>query len=91
MLMPKKRKFGPFTPGERYGRLQVVEDEQSDCSGDHQVSCVCDCGREQVVKAPSLVRGKVWRCRGCTSRARFCGMKRFIKSLAPVKKDDSKE
>src|SRR4051812_1219565 len=51
-------------PGERFGRLVVTERVANAASGNAQVSCRCDCGREKIVRVSHLTSGAVVSC-GC--------------------------
>ncbi len=55
------------SPGERYGRLVVLDEADMIHSGNQThraLRCLCDCGKETVVRAYSLRQGKTQSC-GC--------------------------
>src|SRR4051812_33081354 len=55
----------PVSPGDRFGRLVVVEETDDRLYGRARGwRCRCDCGGEIVTVAPSLVRGMTQSC-GC--------------------------
>ena len=63
--------------GNRYGILTAIE--RAGKAGKVQlVKCLCDCGRETVVRYPNLISGITTSC-GCIKRAKTS--KRFLKDL----------
>lgn len=53
-------------PGERYGKLTVIEDVG--CNGEdrgHKVLCKCDCGNEIIISSRALLQGNTKGCGKC--------------------------
>lgn len=50
--------------GKRFGRLVVIEQAEKDKWGHYEWSCLCDCGREKVIRDSSLRNGNTKSC-GC--------------------------
>lgn len=59
-------------PGERFGRLVLVERTENDKHNHPRWLCVCDCGRETVVDPANLTRadGKGTQSCGCLHKER---------------------
>lgn len=55
--------LAPIKPGEKYGRLTVVNRVKTSESGRH-VLCICDCGASLVVRFSYLLSGNTKSC-GC--------------------------
>lgn len=53
--------------GKRFGRLTVIQFAESDKDGQAKWQCVCDCGKETVVRGYHLRSGRVQSC-GCLLR-----------------------
>ncbi len=71
--MGKKRQRIHFTPGDRYGRLTVVQEAEAVIlSGKRyrRILCVCDCGNETAVRVSGLRSGNVKSC-GCIHATRL--------------------
>lgn len=55
-------------PGDRFGRLTVIEEVEQDRHGFRMFKCRCDCGTVKVVRAvSSTARGRAKSC-GCLVR-----------------------
>lgn len=61
----------PITPGQRFGRLTVIEETRKAYpgrpSGIRAARCRCDCGTIVTVRVPSLANGDTPSC-GCITR-----------------------
>lgn len=65
-------------PGDRYGRLTVVEFADWERSGKQtRWICRCDCGAEKAIAARSFVHGFTKSC-GCLRRQMAAGLARRI-------------
>ena len=51
-------------PGEKYGRLTVLEEAGRTKSGRLQFKCMCDCGNETISESSNIERGNSTSC-GC--------------------------
>jgi hypothetical protein len=54
-------------PGDRYGRLVVLAEHGRDAQRRRTYLCVCDCGRQTVVRGTTLRAGATRSC-GCLNR-----------------------
>jgi hypothetical protein len=59
--------------GQRFGRLTAVSCTDKKQNGNYMWICVCDCGKEVVVKADHLRRGETKSC-GCINIGRQKGI-----------------
>jgi hypothetical protein len=57
----------PLAPGQRFGRLIVIQEDAKRSGGHVCWLCQCDCGQTKVVAGKNLRRGIVHSC-GCLSR-----------------------
>ena len=66
-----ERKHYSVAPGDKYGRLEVIEmvESRRGCS---RWLCRCDCGREHEASGGALKQGKVKSC-GCLARKSSLG------------------
>jgi hypothetical protein len=57
-----------YAPGEKFGRLQVIARAEG-CGPHHETlwRCLCECGRETIIKSNKLRSGHVKSC-GCLKR-----------------------
>lgn len=53
--------------GRKFGRLTVIERVENDKKGNTRWLCSCSCGKETVVGAYHLTRGKIKSC-GCIKK-----------------------
>lgn len=53
--------------GRKFGRLTAVEFKEVNKNGDAMWHCICDCGKESIVKYSHLMSGAVASC-GCAVR-----------------------
>jgi hypothetical protein len=67
--------------GQRFGRLVVLSDAGNDGHGQSRWRCLCDCGREAIVKAAYLRTGDTRSC-GCAHLDRAAALNRG-KKLGP--------
>lgn len=51
-------------PGEKYGRLTVLEEAGRTNSGRLKFKCLCDCGNEKIAESSNIERGTTSSC-GC--------------------------
>ncbi len=51
-------------PGERFGRLVVIEESLAGTNGHRRMECLCDCGRRKAIALYSLTAGLTKSC-GC--------------------------
>jgi len=69
-------------PGSRYGRLTVVRFAGKDKNKQGLHACVCDCGRELLVKTAALTSGHSKSCGIGKCHWNWCGGKQNIGSEA---------
>ncbi|SRR6266404_8515046 len=58
-----------YLPGDRYGRLTVVDENGRTPHGQVMVDCLCDCGAPVNVRGYSLRQGRTQSC-GCLQAGR---------------------
>ena len=61
--VPHPRSRVNVQPGQRFGRLTVIEEVQA-MGASRRVRCSCDCGAEKVTRLSMLLRGDTTSC-GC--------------------------
>lgn len=68
----------PLSPGERFGRLKVIEMTDKKSGNTYIYKCLCDCGKKCYVSRAHLVSGETQSC-GCLQnekrRERFPAIK----------------
>lgn len=61
------RKHQQPKPGDRYGRLTVIDKGSGALSGGKRYLCLCECGNKTLVYSTSLIQGTTQSC-GCLQR-----------------------
>lgn len=52
--------------GQRFGKLRVLKLAGKDSGNHYQYLCICDCGKEKIIRASSLTSGNTKSCGECS-------------------------
>ena len=68
--------------GQRFGKLFVEKQLETDSHGERKWLCICDCGNKHEVTSYNLVHGKTTRCAICSNKA--VAEKQFVHGRKPT-------